>query len=414
MTRSLLLVFLLFQFIGERIYAQTGKHVPELVQVDKEVAIFIEEWKIPGASVAIVKNGKLVYARAFGKADEGTAAEPNHLFRIASLSKPVTALAILKLVEHGRLHLEDRVFGNNGILNDREYQYFLDERMEDITIKHLLEHSAGWDRAKNLEGDPMFLPLAIAVALNKPVPANKMDVISYQLTKDLDYSPGTRYAYSNFGYNILGRVIEKISGMSYGSYVREAILRPSGIEEMELGHNFYDQKQPLEVKYYNRPEKKLVASVCRLGEKVAAPYGGFNLEAMDAHGGWLASATCLAKLLVATDGIPGKPDIINPSLLKQMAVPSLHNPYYALGWCVNEVGNRWHTGSLPGTSAIMTQVADGTGWVILLNGNPGTFAYFNQLDRLMWNALNGVVNWPDHDLFLQPTLIDPQLIVHSP
>lgn len=140
MTRFLLCFFLLSPFIGTRIYAQTGKPVPELAQVDKEVATFLEKWKIPGASVAIVKNGKLVYARAFGKADEGIAAEPGHLFRIASLSKPITALAILKLVEHGRLHLEDRVFGENGILNEPEYLHFLDERMEDITIRHLLQN----------------------------------------------------------------------------------------------------------------------------------------------------------------------------------------------------------------------------------------------------------------------------------
>ena len=357
----------------------------------------MEKWQIPGASIAFVKDGKLIYARGFGKADEGKSVEPYHsLFRIASLSKPVTAIAIMKLVQEGKLSLDDKVFGKRGILNEAAYSDIRDDRIKNITLKHLLEHSAGWDRDMSACGDPMFDPVNIARAMNTKAPADARTIIRFMLRQKLDFSPGQKFAYSNLGYTILGRVIEKVSGKEYEKYVQSAILNPAGIHGMKLGKNGYEQKEVNEVRYYS---DKQATSVCEPGKEVSCQYGGFNIEAMDAHGGWIASATDLAKLLTAVDGFPNKKDLLSDESMEAISTPSEVYPHhYSLGWFVNKKGNWWHSGCLEGASSMMARIHNGMGWVMLFNSNPMSGKYYAEMDKLMWKAIANVSTWPAHDL----------------
>ena len=100
-----------------------------------------------------------------------------------------------------------------------------------------------------------------------------------------------RYAYSNFGYSLLGRVIAKITGMRYDDYVRKEVLAPLGIHKMQLGHTLLKDRAPGEVRYYSEPGKTGEAVMGpALGEQVPLPYGAWCLEAMERHGGWVATA----------------------------------------------------------------------------------------------------------------------------
>jgi CubicO group peptidase (beta-lactamase class C family) len=362
-------------------------------------------WQIAGGTVALVKDGHLVYSQAYGQADTNTAAQPRHLFRIASLSKPVTALAIMKLKAQGRLRLNDKVFGPQGLLPYASYPFF-DRRITDITVRQLLQHTAGWDRDLNIEGDPMFNPVYIAQQMGVPAPADAATIIRYVLKKPLDFTPGTRYAYSNVGYAVLGRVIEALSGMSYEAYVQENVLYPLGILEMRLARNFYANKELQEVRYFEDPNSTPVPFIADPQQLVPWPYGGFNIEAMDAHGGWIASAADLAKLLAAIDGLPNRPDLLPAEELQQLRMGSGANPGYGLGWMVNAEGAAWHTGSLPGSSALMALLADGTAWVLLFNARHDSDAYFQQLDQLMWRALRRMRHWPIQDLFTDQVMAD--------
>jgi len=370
---------------------------------DKEVKAFMKRWQIPGGTLALVKDGQLLYTQAYGQADTGIPTQPTHLFRIASLSKPITSLAILKLKEQGKLKLTDKVFGPKGILNTPEYA-FTDPRVKKITVRHLLEHRAGWNRTTNIHGDPMFNAVYIAHIMNVPAPADAKTIIRYVLSKRLDFSPGTKFAYSNIGYAVLGRVIEQLSGLTYEQYVQENILQPIGITDMRLAHNYYNDKTPGEVKYYEEEDSEPVPDIKDEHQLVPFPYGGFNIEAMDANGGWLASAPDLAKLLVAIDGLSNKPDILSPTELAQMFKPGGHNRIYALGWMVNRYGSAWHTGSLPGSSTLMARLPDGAAWVVLFNGRHDSPIYFSDLDDLMWRALHRVRNLPIQDLFTSPII----------
>ncbi|MEO7678839.1 MAG: serine hydrolase domain-containing protein, partial [Verrucomicrobiota bacterium] len=347
---------------------------------DNEMEQFMSERKIPGGALAIVKNWRLVYARGYGWAnrDKEQPAKAESLFRIASISKPITAVAIFKLIEQGKIHLEDRAFEIitlNPLLAGDEKP---DARLQQITINHLLHHTGGWDRDKSY--DPMFRCKIIAQAASIPQPPDPATIIRYMLGQPLDFDPGTRYAYSNFGYCVLGRIIEKVTGQSYEAFVKESVLEPSGIKRMRLGASLHSGDG--EVRYY-QPAEILGESVfASLQKKVPIPYGGFCLESMDSHGGWIASAVDLARFAAALDQT--QPSLLlRPDSIRLLYAPSpppvsrnkegkLESTYYACGWMIRPIGtegkaNYWHNGALAGTSSLLVRRADGLSWVVLFN-----------------------------------------------
>ncbi|MBP1658852.1 MAG: beta-lactamase [Candidatus Aminicenantes bacterium] len=371
---------------------------------EKVIPPLMAKWNIPGGAVALARNESVVLTEAYGTADKtgGVAVTNGSLFRLASLSKPVTAAAALKLHEAGLLDLEAKVFD---ILNDVEPPpgATVDPRLADITVLDLLRHSGGWDRGVSF--DPMFRSREIAAAMGVPTPADAAAIVRYMKGQPLDFDPGTKYAYSNFGYCLLGRIIEKITGQSYEEYVRMAVLAPAGAAGMRLGLSLETGRADGEVVYYDYAGAPLAPSVFDSGPAaVPWPYGGFAIEPMDAHGGWLASAADLLRFLLVVDGRAVKADILQKATVDLMvARPPLAEyqgaaAYYALGWQVRPTGgdaNWWHTGSLPGTSTIMVRTANNMGWVALFNSRPADAdAFFSELDSAMWQAVNGITDWP--------------------
>ena len=371
---------------------------------ERVIPPLMAKWNIPGGAVALARNESVVLTEAYGTADKtgGVAVTNGSLFRLASLSKPVTAAAALKLHEAGLLDLEAKVFD---ILNDVEPPpgATVDPRLADITVLDLLRHSGGWDRGVSF--DPMFRSREIAAAMGVPTPADAAAIVRYMKGQPLDFDPGTKYAYSNFGYCLLGRIIEKITGQSYEEYVRMAVLAPAGAAGMRLGLSLETGRADGEVVYYDYAGAPLAPSVFDSGPAaVPWPYGGFAIEPMDAHGGWLASAADLLRFLLVVDGRAVKADILQKATVDLMvARPPLAEyqgaaAYYALGWQVRPTGgdaNWWHTGSLPGTSTIMVRTANNMGWVALFNSRPADAdAFFSELDSAMWQAVNGITDWP--------------------
>jgi CubicO group peptidase (beta-lactamase class C family) len=389
----------------------TGMPVPALASFDRTVLGLMAKWKIPGGSVAVVKDGRLVLAHGYGWADRENRqpVEPDSLFRIASLSKSLTSAAILKLVEEGRLRLDDKAFDLLGDLKPRPGAT-INPDLRKITIRNLLQHSGGWDRDQSF--DPMFRSRDIAAAMGVPPPADAVTIIRYMLDQPLQFAPGTRYAYSNFGYCVLGRIIEKTTGRRYEDFVKDRILRPAGATTLRLGHTRLEERAPGEVRYYGFPGMGLGPSVFPSGPaQVPWPYGGFYIEAMDSHGGWLASAPDLARFIEALDGRhPSRshPQILSPKSITEMIArpaPPLWvgtDNWYGMGWSVRtaEGGtNWWHTGSLDGTTTLMVRAGIGVTWVVLLNSRPKDSGLDGELDSGMWQAEQAVQRWPAHDLF---------------
>ena len=228
----------------------TGKKFPELKPFDELMEAFVRDNKIPGASLAVAKDGRLVYARSFGYSDveKKQPVRPNSLFRIASISKSFTATATLQLVEQGKLSLDTPVFD---LLPHKPHLAkgdSADPRLGQVTIAHLLRHQGGWDRKETI--DPLFHAIEIASVLGKPPPATQDDVIRFMMGWQLDFDPGQRYVYSNLGYCLLGRVIEQLTGRAYGDYMVNEFLKPLGIESMRLGKTLFRDRAENEVKYY--------------------------------------------------------------------------------------------------------------------------------------------------------------------
>lgn len=387
----------------------TGTPVPELASFDSTVLGLMAKWQIPGGSLAVVKDGRLVLAHGYGWAsrENRQPVQPDSLFRIASLSKSLTSAAILKLVEEGQLRLDDKAFDLLGDLQPRPGAS-INPALRTITIRNLLQHSGGWDRDQSF--DPMFRSRDIAAAMGVRPPANAETIIRYMLDQPLQFTPGTRYAYSNFGYCVLGRIIERKTGQRYEDFVRDQILSPAGVTSMRLGHTKLTQRAPGEVRYYGFPKMSLAPSVFPTGPaKVPWPYGGFYIEAMDSHGGWLASAPDLARFIGALDASSHQPQILTFRSIEQMTArpePPLwagSDYWYGMGWMVRTATggtNWWHTGALDGTTTLMVRAGIGVTWVVLLNSRPqDSGSLDSELDSGMWQAEQAVQSWPAHDLF---------------
>ncbi len=394
--------------------AEEEKKSLPFASFDQEMEQFMQARKVPGGALAVVKNRKLVYARGYGWADreKKIPAQPDSLFRIASISKPFTAVAILKLVEEGRLKLEDRAFAIVKLPPIVFTGKPLDPRLQAITIEQLLHHTGGWDRDQGF--DPMFQSKRISKAAGIPGPADPKSIIRFMLGKPLEFDPGTKYVYSNFGFCVLGRVIETITGMPYEQYVKEQVLAPLGIKHMRIGGTLSTKRAEGEVCYYT-PKNDLGESVFpEHPGMVPWPDGAFNLEAMDAHGGWIASAVDLVRFAAGLDD-PAHCPVLKAETLATMYRPpeapvsrkpdgSVTDAYYGCGWLVRPVrngkANYWHNGSLPGTSTLLVRRWDGLSWAVVFNQRSNDPQLPDgAIDAALHRAAEAVKEWPKEDLF---------------
>lgn len=367
--------------------------------LDQEIEVFMKKWNIVGASVAVVKDERLIYTKGFGYADKekNIKVEPKHLFRVASVSKLITATAIMKLVEDGSVSLTDTVFGENGILNDSIYSVIKDSKVKSITIENLLNHTSGWT---NKQGDPLFQTLEIAKKMKSELPLKTETIVQYVLeNRKLDYKPGKKSVYSNLGYAVLGLVIEKITNRSYEDYVATQILNPLGIYDMRLGKSLEADKYENEVKYYGLKGEREVLSSFGTGENVPKYYGGNSIEALGSAGGWLASPTELMKLLVAIDGFPYRKDFLSDESINKMT--SSTKQIRPFGWTgTDKNGYWWRTGTLSGTSALLKRERNGMSWVLIINTSPKYGSRFPvQINKTLIRGLASVKDWPSYDLF---------------
>jgi D-alanyl-D-alanine carboxypeptidase len=359
--------------LGWEQYIDQERTAPgSISQVDDTVILFMKKYHVPGLSLAIAKGDKLIYVKGFGFADTSNREKvtPESLFRIASISKPFTSVAIMKLMQEGKLSMDSKVFGDSGILGNQYGTIPYGPNITNITIDELLHHTGGgWTNDYN---DPMF---------SNPY-YTPSQLITWTLNNQpLTNTPGSVYAYSNFGYFILGRVIEKLTGQTYADYVNKNILRPIGIHDMQIGGNTKDSGKPREVVYYGQGEDAY----------------SFNVSRMDSHGGWIASATDLIKFIVKVDGFNQKAGILDGSTTKMMLTGSRANPKYACGWGYYDSQSSWgHGGSLPGTSTVLEHNKAGFSWAILINTRLMGGDFNSGFGKLIDNTIiDSSIKWPE-------------------
>ena len=366
--------------------------VQGLERFDRDMAKFMSYWHLRGVELAVMRHDSLLYVRGYGYADSLALEpmEPRHIMRLASVSKLVTAIGVMKLQEEGRLKLSDKVFDpETGILGKASYcGKIRDKRYYDITVEHLLRHEGGFSQRL---GDPMFTTLQLMKRnglTEAPDPATLMDT---QMENRLRYEPGTTKDYSNFGYFVLSLVIEEASGQSYEDYMQEHVLHPAGCWGFRIAENALEDRQRNEVRYYATDKDTLYYEYNGSGRKVERCYSN-DVKGLMGAGAWVASAAELARLVASVDGDPRVPDILSRESVREMTRSYEHR--YSLGWNETDPKIGWvRTGTLSGTNALVKYFPDGECWILLTNTatwkGPGfsrkTSAKFSEW-RQRWSA----------------------------
>jgi len=348
------------------VLAQTG-----LRQLDRLIYEFKTKYNIPGVSYAIssTEQSTILYSKAVGYSirEEKFRTLPSHLFRLASMSKQMTAISVMKLLDEGKLSLDDTVFGEQGILGKI---YGIPTPMAaSVTVRHLLDHTSGWVS----NPDPMFTSSFRGMSLDQ--------LISYVLTSPQNL-PGRTYSYFNMGYGILGKIIEKITGKNYEDYMKE-VLSEAGITDIHVGGN-KSQRRSNEVVYYSQGGSDGYQN---------------DMQVIAAAGGVIASTEQLLHLLPYIDGRDNIPDILSKDTRQLMFTQSSvsGSTFYALGW---RGGHRlfpesfFHGGNLAGT-AVMWVVGPKYNVIMLANSRSYESGFDDAIYYLLENLINqaNVTNW---------------------
>lgn len=359
----------------------------DIIAVDNAIQNFMTTYNIPGGALAVTRNGKLVYSKGYGVADKTTneAVTPEHRFRLASLSKTFTGVAILKLVQDGRLGLDDKVFGAGGALGSDFGTGPYNANLSAITVRQLLQNTSGsW--GANSGGD--------VIGSNQSY-TNKQFADWVINTRPNPNVPGTTYDYSNVGFFLAGRVIEKASGKSYTNYIRENLMAPLGITQTDIaGRNAADRKAK-EVAYYGQ------------GALVNAAYT-VNFPRRDADGGLISNAPDLLKFITAFDGFNTRPDILNSTSITALTTTPTFSTY-ACGLARWDAKGIWFNyGALPGTRTGFMRANNGLCVVTLFNScvdysasNAAAYSAFGQAHQALLLDLieNSSYPWQDIDQF---------------
>jgi len=334
----------------ERRWAVRGRPYAGFEVMDQAVQTYMKTWEVPGIVLVVGVDGQMVATRAYTWDDPAVEPlTPNSLFRIASMSKPITSVAIHMLIEQGLISYETRIADALGLEAPPGGQ--ASPWLAEVTVDDLLYHIGGWDR--NTSYDPMFFDGPIATALGVDLPISKYDIAAYMTGQPMQFSPGARFAYSNYGYCLLGMLIEEVTGIDYTEWVMENIFRPIGVGRPRLGHSLESELAPTETRY----------------EGVGEDPHSFNQENLDSHGGWVMSAPDFLRFM---DAVFGSRELLSDASIEAMTTmhPRTAGSGYARGWSIEEGGGvtgYGHGGSLPGLTTEGTWQTDGLSFVSFVN-----------------------------------------------
>ncbi len=279
-----------------RQWTATGPTLAALAPVEQAARIFMRANGVRAAQVAIAKTGVLLSSRGYSWAEPAyRVTQPTDRFLLASCSKMFLEAAIQSLYDSGKLHPGTAVYPLLG------FAHPADPRSDTITAQQLLDHQGGYNDGTNPKypaaPDPTYNMRAIGQALGHVV-SSKRDVATYMYGQPLQFPPGTDSAYSNYGYLLLGAVVEHVTGMSYHAYLVQAVLQPAGIGEVEV----------FPTRAAGRTAQQAIAEDIRLGQdpldlastlSIPAVYGGDGEinEIGDPNDGTAASAEAIARFI---------------------------------------------------------------------------------------------------------------------
>lgn len=288
----------------------SGRPVPTMNVLDSTMTAFMTEWSVEAGLVGIMRSNRVVYLRGFGLLDTGTNMPENAMIRQASSTKPATAAAIRMLATDGAFGpegLNRKVFkltvlgvANNGLLTVAPFPSLGDKRVASITLSNLLEHRGGFDRDDaNGPGDTPLISRTVAEAMGIPSPPSRVDVMRYTLGWPLKTTPGTTYKYSNFGYLVLGEVINQAWPAGYVDFLHRRVFTPGmwvPRSELEGGRTLREDRNPREPWYRGGGNTLSIFDNDPPIDVVPREYGGYSLPTILAHGGLVTSVPTMLAL----------------------------------------------------------------------------------------------------------------------
>ena len=318
--------------------------------VDTFVQGMMKDVEIPGLSLAVVENGKVVYAKAYGYAnlERATPATPEHRFQIGSISKSFAAVAVMLLAEEGKINLD---------ANISTYIGAVPAAWEPITVRQLLNHTSG------MQKDPDDATLR---QLEAGAPASEAEFLAVAKKIPLVTVPGKYYLYSNIGYSIVGFIVAKASGKSYSDFMQERLFGPLGMRDTRVIHR--DDSLTGMATGYTADGTAIKAKVMSTAVRHLLTLANGNIE---------SSALDLAKFAIAlhTGVLPSRASQTqmwtNSSLAQAASTPGDADVNYGLGWFLSTVdGHRkvYHSGMMPAyISDFIRYPSDGISVIVLTN-----------------------------------------------
>ncbi|GAA1762750.1 serine hydrolase [Luedemannella helvata] len=392
-----------------RTYTQTGTYVAAFAAVDNRVRQFMSTTGTRAVGVAITRGGRLVHARGYTWAESDyPLTQPTTMFRLASCSKPLTSIAIHQLIQQGRLSLNTTL--QSVLALTPAPGGTMDSRFKNITVQHLLTHTAGWDRSE-VSDLPSVNTVAAAFG-QANLPVTKLQVARYMAGRPLQFAPGAEQEYSNLGYLMLGLIIEKLRGTAYPTSVQQTMFTPLGLSRPHRSIARQSQQRAGTVRQHDTApgwdDLRIGASAIdgpAAGSSARMPlaYGGEDLVLFDAFGGWTMAPVDYAKVLAAFAVGTANP-LLNQATVDMMwTVPSLYATAtsvemanYTSGWdsLTEPSGVRvfQHGGGMPGVATRILYRTDGWGFAVFASG-AGVPDIYPDLANLAPSA------WPTHDLF---------------
>lgn len=339
-------------------------------QVDQYIQAQIIAQRMPGVSLAVIKDGVVIYAKAYGYAniEQAKALHPEQRFSIGSMTKQFVAAAVMLLVEDGRLGLDQPI---------SEYIGVVPASWANVSVRHLLTHTSG------LPIDP---PNDYLLSLNSHAPYRDDELLDIFKTLNLQTSPGIIWSYSNVGYDILGLLITKVTGKPYGSFLQERIFTPLGMSSartLGIESSTSDYASGYLITGDQRVQSIQTNAWIRYGAMAAT---GISVSALD-----------LAKWDAALYGerILKKSSIDQmfavSALVQAKTSDSLADINYGLGWFLSTVnGHRkvYHAGSVPGFASDFLRYVDDRFSIIILTNLDGGHSSAQTMSRAVARMYN--------------------------
>ncbi len=333
------------------------------LEIEKAVSTFMSANSVPGMGAALVLDGEPVWSAGFGMADleDSAPATSSTLFRLGSLSKPITATALLQLWEHGKLDLDAPV---------QKYCPAFPQKEWPITSRELLGHLGGI-RHYNRDGKG-DIPEDSARHF-----ASMEESLQIFAADPLVAKPGTKFNYSTYGYTLLGCVLEGAASQKYMDFVRENIFKPAGMVQTQADDFF--TIIPHRTRWYHKDKSEIVRNAGVLNSSYKIPGGGLISSADDMA---RFEAAMLADKLVKR---PARDLMWTPQ-----KTPDGKSTGYALGWGISDkfgIHIVAHTGGQQGTSTAFVLVPERRAGVIVL-ANMDSVDSGNLADQILKIALD--------------------------